>query len=106
VGSPITSKIYRFGSVAEVVALLYSHVNFLCGPFESESQEMVKVQLHQLHNLRLRLVYRGVCDQTLRGLWVLVVVILVLGLAPDVGVIEQPVKPWFDVMKVGEFFDA
>jgi hypothetical protein len=37
------------------------------------------------------------------GLWVLLVVVaLVPGLAHDIGVLEQPVSPWFEATKAGE----
>ena len=88
-------KIRGIGSVAElvvVVSLLYSHVIFLCRQLGSELK-MVMVQHHRLH-LHLQLVHRGVCDQKMRRLRVLVIVVLALGLVPDVGVVEQPVKPW------------
>ena len=66
-----------------------------CMELGSEPEEMIKVQHHCL--LHLRLVHQGDCVQGTRSLWVLVVVTLVPGLAPDVGV-EQPAKPWFEAM--------
>jgi hypothetical protein len=64
----------------------------LCRQLGSELEKMVKVQLCFL------LVHRVVCDQRVRGIWVLLVIVLVPGLAPDVGV-EQPMKSWFDATK-------
>jgi hypothetical protein len=48
------------------------------------------VQYHHLHHLQLEHLPVGVCDPRMRGLWVLLVaVFLVLGIAPDFGVVEQ-----------------
>jgi len=60
----------------------------------------------QYLHLYLRVVHRGVSDQRMRGLWVLVAVVLVLGLAPDVGVVEQPEKPRLDATEAVRLSDV
>jgi hypothetical protein len=64
------------------------------------------VQRHLHLHFFLRLVHREVCDQKMRGLWVLMVVFLVQGLAPNVDVVEKSAKPWFDATKSGELSDV
>jgi hypothetical protein len=42
----------------------------------------------------------------MRGLSVLVTVVLLLGLAPDFGVVEHPAKPLFDATMAVELSDV
>ena len=78
-----------------MVAMLYSQATFHCVQPRSEPEAMVKLQRHRLLHLRLQLVHWGVCDQRIRGLWVLHVV-----------VVEQLAKPWFDATVAVELSDA